>query len=367
MSNARRMCGVEYRQCKAISAVLVALAAALGSACRRADSQAMEFNGRWNIKAEDNARVAWLDLRSAETGRPQGLFVVGTPDRSAGTYADLVYNVSNGVLRFEAPADREQPPRLKEIYRARIADGKLLGECIPASGGPNLRWIGERPPTIEDRDDRNWVSQTPVDLFKGQNLTAWRGMSADQPAGWEVNGDIMRNTVAHADNLVCDQKFWNFELEIEHRLPAGGKSGIGLRGRYEVCLLDDYGRPPFAGGHGALCSRIPPAINASKPAGEWQKMRIRLIGRRVTVVLNDRTVIDGREIDGLTQFASDPNESLPGPITIQGDRGLIEFRKIRVIPLTRSGSRSASRVGRNPAPAQPRPLALLEASDGKEM
>jgi hypothetical protein len=348
-------------------AVLALVTAVLGSGCRRADSQAMEFNGRWNIKAEDNAQVAWLDLHSAETGRPQGLFVIGAPNRTAGTYADLVYTVSNGVLRFEAPADHEQPPRLKEIYRARIADGKLLGERIPANGGPQLRWVGERPPAIEDRDDGNWISEAPVDLFNGQNLTAWRGMSAEQPAGWEVNGGILRNMTAQADNLVCDQKFWNFELEIEHRLPAGGKSGIGLRGRYEVCLLDDYGRPPFAAGHGALYSRIPPAVNASKPAGEWQKLRTRLIGRRVTVVLNDRTVIDGREIEGLTQFASDPNESLPGPITIQGDRGQIEFRKIRVIPLTRSGSRSASRVRLNPAPTKIRPPTSAEVSNGKEM
>jgi hypothetical protein len=192
-------------------------------------------------------------------------------------------------------------------------------------------------------------------------------MAADKPAGWEVNGGILRNTTGQADNLVCDQKFWNFELEIEHRLPAEGKSGIGLRGRYEVCLLDDYGTTPFATGHGAVYSRISPAVNASKPAGEWQKLRIRLIGRRVTVVLNDRTVIDGREIEGLTQFASDPNESLPGPITIQGDRGLIEFRKIRVIPLTRSGARPASRAGRNPAPIEPGPLTLAEVSNGKEM
>jgi Domain of Unknown Function (DUF1080) len=194
-------------------------------------------------------------------------------------------------------------------------------------------------------------------------------MSANRPAGWEVNGGVLRNTVAKADNLVSDQRFWNFDLEIEHRLPPGGSSGIGLRGRYEVCLADDYGRPPFAGRHEALWSRIAPLINASKLAGEWQKMRIRLVGRQVTVVLNDQTVIDGREIEGLTQFASDPNESLPGPITIQGDRGLIEFRKIRVTPLSHSesGPRSASWMKKNLASTQPRPLTLPEVGDGKEM
>jgi hypothetical protein len=330
-----------------IGALLPLLALPFCSACRQIDSRGAEFNGRWNIKSENNQRIAWLDIQSAETGRPKGLFVMGTPSRVGDTYTDLIYSIKGGVLRFEVPVDHEQPPRLKEAYAARIADGKLLGDCVFAGGGRTLKWVGERPPAIDDRDDGNWVSEIPVDLFAGTDLSAWRGMSDPKPVGWEVNAGVMRNITARADNLISDQKFWNFELEIEHRLPPGGNSGIGLRGRYAVRLLDDYGRPPFADGHGALWNRIVPSINASKPAGEWQRMQIRLIGRHVRVVLNDKTVIDGGEIEGLTGFASDPNEALPGPITIQGNCGLIEFRRIRVTPLTHSGQGSrASFLGR---------------------
>ena len=43
---------------------------------------------------------------------------------------------------------------------------------------------------------------------------------------------------------------------------------------------------------------------------------IRLIGRDVTIVLNGKTLIDRKEVEGLTAIASDPNEAEPGPIVI---------------------------------------------------
>jgi hypothetical protein len=114
---------------------------------------------------------------------------------------------------------------------------------------------------------------------------------------------------------------------------ANSNSGIGLRGRYEVQILQDYGRPVSLHGNGALYSRILPAKNASKPANEWQTYDITLVGNYVTVVLNGEKIIDNKEIEGLTAIAMDPNEGEPGPIVIQGDHGSVEFRKITLTPL----------------------------------
>ena len=74
-------------------------------------------------------------------------------------------------------------------------------------------------------------------------------------------------------------------------------------------------------------------MNASKPAGEWQTYDIRLVGRQVTVVLNDRKVIDKQEIEGLTAIAGNADEGKPGPIILQGDHGPVEFRNIVLTPL----------------------------------
>jgi hypothetical protein len=44
-------------------------------------------------------------------------------------------------------------------------------------------------------------------------------------------------------------------------------------------------------------------------------------------VLNGKTLIDRKEVEGLTAFASDPNEAEPGPIVVQGDHAREGWRK----------------------------------------
>jgi hypothetical protein len=76
-------------------------------------------------------------------------------------------------------------------------------------------------------------------------------------------------------------------------------------------------------------------MNAGDLPGEWQGLDVRLVGRQVTVALNGVKVIDKQSIDGLTAIAMTANESDPGPIVIQGDRGPIEIRRIVIYPLTK--------------------------------
>jgi hypothetical protein len=130
-------------------------------------------------------------------------------------------------------------------------------------------------------------------------------------------------------------KYWNFELHVEYNLPAKSNSGIGLRGRYEVQIASDSGRPPGMHGTGALYTRILPSVNAGKPPGEWQTYDIRLVGREVTTVLNGQKLYEKGVIDGLTGIAFDPFEGRPGPIELQGDHGGVEFRNVVLVPLTK--------------------------------
>jgi len=112
-------------------------------------------------------------------------------------------------------------------------------------------------------------------------------------------------------------------------------SGIGLRGRYEIQILEDYGKPPNTHGAAALYSRIAPSVNASKPAGEWQSYDIRLVGRTLTVVHNGTKVLDKVEVDGLTAIANNSDEAEPGPFIIQGDHSYVEIKSFLVTPLVK--------------------------------
>jgi hypothetical protein len=82
----------------------------------------------------------------------------------------------------------------------------------------------------------------------------------------------------------------------------------------------------MGGGYGFLA----PTVAAARPAGEWQTLDVELVGRRVTVILNGTTVIDGQEIPGITGGALDSDERSAGPIMLQGDHGPIEFRALTI-------------------------------------
>jgi hypothetical protein len=60
-----------------------------------------------------------------------------------------------------------------------------------------------------------------------------------------------------------------------------GNSGVGMQGRYEVQILNSYGKQPECHECGAFYSQTPPKVIASKPAGEWQTFDIFFRGAAV--------------------------------------------------------------------------------------
>ena len=148
---------------------------------------------------------------------------------------------------------------------------------------------------------------------------------------WVVENGVLRSPKS-GSNLVSEQKFTDFKLHIEFRCPKGSNSGVYLRGRYEVQIEDNFGRQPEKHLMGSIYGFLTPSEMAAKEAGEWQSYDITLIGRRVNVVANGKTIICNQEIPGITGGALDSREGEPGPIYLQGDHGPIEYRNIIITP-----------------------------------
>ncbi len=290
-----------------------------------------DFNGRWNIRVEDEARnrAWWLEVTGAGTPNLQGRFV-GFPGGDTNQIEKIT--LKKGVLRFtfERPATAKSRA-IRNEYTARFVNGILEGTAKMRDA--ELRWTARRAPEIPDRDDGSWREGEPVQLFNSKDLTGWRGQIRGRDLGWTVEDGILKG-LGKANNIETEAKFWNFALHVEYRVAPRSNSGVGLRGRYEIQILDDAGRPPNTHTNGALYSKIAPAVNASKPAGEWQTFDIRLVGRDVTVVLNGKQVVKG-VVEGPTAVSTDPDEDQPGPISLQGDHGPVEFRKIVLTPLVK--------------------------------
>ena len=297
-----------------------------------------DFNGRWNIEVKNEARSRawWLEVEGAGGKPVKGKFV-GAPGGGLDVIPTMA--VEGGELRFEftrkfkagPPALWDQPRR--GVYVAKLQNGKLQG-TFSLDGHVVYQFTGTRAPVIRDRDDASWKPGPPIELFNGRDLSAWTAMVPGQPLGWAVENGIAKN-VAGANNLVSKETFWNFELHAEYKLGEHTNGGIGLRGRYEVQILEDFGKPQDTHSHGALYSRYAPLVNASRPVGEWQTLDVRLVGRWVTITLNGQKTVDHREIEGLTAIAGNGDESNPGPFIVQGDHGAVEFRKFMIVPLVR--------------------------------
>ena len=169
----------------------------------------------------------------------------------------------------------------------------------------------------------------PIKLFNGKDLTGWHASGTENQ--WVAEDGVLRSPKS-GSNIITDASFTDFKLHVEFRYPQGSNSGVYLRGRYEVQIMDSKGMQPELGLLGAVYGLIPPSEMVAKAPGEWQSYDITLVGRMVTIVANGKTIICNREIAGITGGALDCNEAEPGPIYFQGDHGPIEYRNIVITP-----------------------------------
>jgi hypothetical protein len=299
-----------------------------------ATAQQSPFLGRWNMTGtgNDSTRVFWLEVTESD-GKLEALFLNrgGHPRPPASLTMDgdeLVWEVRGGQ---------------NFTFRGRVENGQLVGtERIEArarrGGGPPreprvTNWVGVRPPTWPPATTRGeHTFGEPVILFDG-TFDAFGVQNPNREMGWSIVDGTMNNGDG-ANNLVSKQKFRDFKIEAEYRLAEGSNSGIYLRGRYELQVLDDYGEPTFDRGHMSVYGRVAPTVNASRPQGEWQEMEAVMVGNRVTVTLNGQRIHDDVLIEGITGGALDAAETEPGPIMIQGDHTGVWFRKLVVTPIT---------------------------------
>jgi hypothetical protein len=172
----------------------------------------------------------------------------------------------------------------------------------------------------------------PVELFDGKDLTGWRFELAGTPPGWVVVDGVLHNQQP-GNNIISLKEFKDFKVVMEYKLEKDSNSGLYLRGRYELQVLDDFGKAPTLTSHMSVYGRVAPVVNASKGPDEWQTVEVTFVGNRVTVILNGQKVQDNVAIEGTTGGALNCNEATPGPIMIQGDHSKIWVRKLVVTPI----------------------------------
>jgi hypothetical protein len=226
--------------------------------------------------------------------------------------------------------------------------------------------------------------QTPAGfsaLFNGKDIQGWRGGTtfdhrallampeeerAAKIAKW--NEELGNHWTVEGDELVNDGKgsylttlkdYGDFELTLEYKTVPKADSGIYLRGVPQVQIWDstdpDGGKLGREKGSGALWNNPPgspgkdPLVKADKPFGEWNTVRVVMVGARVSVWLNGQMTVDHAILENYYDRSSKdaaikasprpiPRE---GPIQLQTHGGEIRWRNLFIRQI---GSEEANKV-----------------------
>ena len=282
--------------------------------------------GRWDLTVQgaEGPYPSWLEIMLRKETELMGRFV--------GRFGSLRHlaqvEYKNGELFFRAPVQYELN-KSDLIFKGKLVGERLEGTTEDETG-KTLTWTGVRAPALKRPTPVKWGK--PIQLFNGKDLTGWRLRNNSRGNCWSaVDGTLTNNTPCV--DIITEQKFTDFKLHLEFNTIVKSNSGVYLRGRHEVQIMDDVGMATDSLRMGGVYGFLRPSANVTKRPGEWQSYDITLIGRRVTVVLNGRTIIDNEEIPGITGGALDSDEGAPGPLMLQGDHTKITFRNIVITPV----------------------------------
>jgi hypothetical protein len=194
-------------------------------------------------------------------------------------------------------------------------------------------------------------------LFDGKSLAGWRGFKAkDVPSGWQVVDGVLtrvEDTSKKAGDIITAEKYRDFELTLEWKIPKGGNGGIffhvaeegGDQAYFtgpEVQILDNAnhkdGAVPekSAGSNYALHA---PVRDLTKPVGEWNSVRLIVHGPHVEQWLNGVKAVEYElwSPDWEARVKASKFKDMPkygrektGYIALQDHGNKVEFRNIKV-------------------------------------
>ena len=303
------------------------------------------LEGVWvaDMPTEDGKMSAfWIDIHRKSCGQldAQLLYRWGVP-----YFYGWTASCREGVLTYviQQHRDKQNPSKSRyQFFRCRRAGSDLNvkmtfedgcgKEIAPGMEFTANRRLGDGPAP----DLSKAVYGQPVALFE-KGIADWKVMDEKTPNYWTFADGVLSNRVKYDDkgkiihgaNLVTKRAdFKDFNLKTEFRLKPHCNSGIYLRGIYEIQINDSKGEVIDNRNMGSLYGRIAPTKNAALDCGVWQTYDITLYRNHLTVILNGMTVIDNKPVCGVTGGAITSDESVSGPIYLQGDHSDIDYRNM---------------------------------------
>ena len=291
--------------------------------------------GSWAFSLPDSKPV-WLKITSDTT--VSLLWSVGSAKNvDITSYRNNTFNI-NTSLGWRPFGKPERHMVNKPIEGTLDAENNLVLRIVLEHDGDEEELIltGKRMPPIPAHPNiEDLKFGEPINLL-ANGMDEWILVNNDKLNGWRFEDSILINETPKTDfsaygnygNLRSIAEFYDFELQIEYNAPVKGNSGIYLRGTYEVQVVDRDSPMQGIQGPGAVYGRIKPSVNAANAGGAWNKYRLLLVDRHITVELNGEVVIDNQPLEGCTGGGINSDDTKPGPIFLQGDHTSVKYRNI---------------------------------------
>jgi len=181
-------------------------------------------------------------------------------------------------------------------------------------------------------------------LFNGKDLTGWKSTgNADQ---WAAEGGSIVCKGGGGGYLLTEKEYGDFEFQCEYRWEKkGGNSGVGLRtpatkgvdpayAGMEIQLIDDEGWPGKLADYqhtGSIYDVQPAKLQANKPIGEWNIVKILCKGRMVKVEQNGKVLVDANLDDYKAKYPKHPGLTREkGHVGFQSYNIRVDFRNVSI-------------------------------------
>jgi hypothetical protein len=138
-------------------------------------------------------------------------------------------------------------------------------------------------------------------LFDGKTMDGWK--ASENKNSWKVEGGalVCNGERSHLFYVGDEKPFVNFEFQCEVMTTPGSNAGIYFHTRYQETGWPKYGfecqvnishTDPIKSGslYGVVNVSDPPAKD-----NEWYTTRIKVDGKRITIQINDKVVVDYTE------------------------------------------------------------------------
>jgi hypothetical protein len=181
-----------------------------------------------------------------------------------------------------------------------------------------------------------------VPLFNGKDLSGWKVMGTN---GWSVQDGVLAASGPNYGWLRTAKQYKDFIIELEYKLTTkDGNSGVFLRATtegdpafsgMEIQVRDDYGQPAEKHITGSVYDAIAPSSNPAKPLGQWNKLKISLIGTKLAIWENGKRIVNSDLADpvinaGLAEDRKLTKRAKFGYIGLQYHGTPAEFRNMKI-------------------------------------